>query len=108
MGIKDIKSTDFKALKTLEEQLAAHNPAVSEYLISSKIEVLSEMAAGLNADIISVADETSFLSALSDMICEMQRSLMTEELTEDELKVIETELSFIRKLINRIQNDERR
>ena len=33
---------------------------------------------------------------------------MTEELTEDELKVIETELSFIRKLINRIQNDERR
>ena len=39
MGIKDIKSTDFKALKTLEEQLAAHNPAVSEYLISSKIDV---------------------------------------------------------------------
>ena len=106
MGIKDIKSTDFKALKSLKEQLIAQNHAVSEYLVSSKIEVLNEIAAGLNADIISIKNEVDFTSVLSDMICEIQRSLMTDELTEDDLKGIEAELVFTRKLIDRMYNHE--
>ena len=90
--------------------------AVMTYMKVSKIEVLQEIAAGIEADIFGYMTRNSIphdssepLQVLADTVDEIHRTFTVQEyFSDDKLNEIQTNLVFIRRYIDRVIENEGR